>query len=76
MRGKRISFGEETLLQMCLKKDGKRIAFDPDLVVLHAVMPYKLRVSWFLSTAFILGRESWQFFAIKPSAFKNTELRC
>jgi len=70
MQGNRISYGEETRLQIQLKRDGKKIGFDPELIVEHAVVPYKLRTTWYLKAAFSDGIAYWQTFHLEPSPLK------
>lgn len=68
MKGNKLSYGEETLLQIQMRREGKRIGFDHQLVVDHAVMPDKMKVAWFFASAFIHGRDYWQIFDLKPRA--------
>jgi len=66
-RGDRFSYGEETLLQVRMRKEGKKIGFDPELMVDHVVMPHKLRVSWFFKSDFSHGKDYWRIFDTKPT---------
>ncbi len=59
MKGDVISYGEETYLQTKLRGSGYRIGYDPDLVIEHLVPAYKMRVGWFLFSAFSRGKVSW-----------------
>ena len=67
MRGKKISYGEETNLQIKMRKIGFKIGFDPDLVVEHLVDNYKYDIFWFLKSAYAIGRDSWATFELKPT---------
>jgi len=67
MRGRRISYGEEVLLQKRLRAAGGTVGFDPLLTVRHVVLPCKLRVAWLLRAAFAHGRDSWAIFEVTPS---------
>lgn len=66
MRGKKISYGEETNLQIKMRKMEFKIGFDPDLVVEHLVDNYKYDVFWFLKSAYANGRDSWAAFELIP----------
>ncbi len=68
MRGDTISYGEETYVQTLFRNAGKRIGYDPELVVRHLVPKHKMRVGWFLSSGFQRGKVSWQSVGKKPSA--------
>jgi glucosyl-dolichyl phosphate glucuronosyltransferase len=69
-KGNRFSYGEETLLQIRMGKQGKTIGFDHELIVDHVVMPDKMKVIWFFTSAFIHGKDYWLIFDLKPTAFK------
>jgi glycosyltransferase involved in cell wall biosynthesis len=57
MRGKRIAYGEEDLLQLKLLRLGFKLGFDPLLIVDHAVLPMKLKLSWQLMHWYAHGRD-------------------
>lgn len=57
MNGSTIAYGEETYLQQEARKLGYIPVYDPELVVDHAVLPYKLELSWFFTSHFALGRD-------------------
>jgi hypothetical protein len=57
MNGSAIAYGEETYLQEGARKLGHKPVYDPLLVVDHAVLPYKLELSWFFVSYFALGRD-------------------
>lgn len=61
MTGGKIAYGEETFLQQQLLKKGYCIGFDPQLVIDHAVMSHKLRLSWHLKNSYAKGRYSVSF---------------
>jgi glucosyl-dolichyl phosphate glucuronosyltransferase len=69
MRGGKISYGEETNLQIKMRKIGLKIGFDPDLVVEHLVDKYKYHFYWFLKSAYANGRDSWAIFELMPTWF-------
>ncbi len=57
MKGNKIGYGEETELQLRLKKNGYNIGFDPLLEVFHIIREDKLKLLWHLKSAFALGRD-------------------
>lgn len=59
MRGGRIGYGEETLLQVKLRRAGHAIGFDPDWRIEHRVKPEKQTVAWQLRSAWAWGRDGW-----------------
>lgn len=67
MRGKLRSYGEETLLQVRMRRAGLRIGFDPQLVVRHLVSQRKMTVSGLLHDSFAAGRDSFTAFDLEPS---------
>jgi glucosyl-dolichyl phosphate glucuronosyltransferase len=69
MRGGEIAYGEETNLQVKMRKVGLKIGFDPDLIVEHLVSDYKYNVYWFLKSAYANGRYSWAIFELIPTWF-------
>ena len=48
MKGDKILYGEETELQIRLKKDGESIYYVPDILVQHLVAPHKLHFWWLI----------------------------
>jgi glucosyl-dolichyl phosphate glucuronosyltransferase len=67
MTGKKIAYGEETLLQNRIRKENYKIGFDPELLIEHAVVKKKLNVFWFIKSAYANGRDSWDTFEVVPS---------
>ena len=59
MCGSAVAYGEETRLQIDLRKMGHKIGFDPELLIDHYVAPYKQHPSWFFKSAFRIGESSW-----------------
>ena len=57
MNGSTIAYGEETFLQRNAQQLGHQPAYDPNLIVDHAVLPYKLKLDWFFKSHFALGRD-------------------
>ncbi|WP_432821221.1 glycosyltransferase family 2 protein [Trichloromonas sp.] len=67
MKGRRLSYGEEVLLQQRLRAAGGTIGFDPELKVRHVILPHKLKVGWLLRASFAHGRDSWVIFDAVPT---------
>lgn len=59
MHGNRIAYGEETLLQILMRKSGIEIGYDPNWVIYHLVNRYKLSPWWFIKNGFASGRDAW-----------------
>jgi glucosyl-dolichyl phosphate glucuronosyltransferase len=57
MKGKLTGYGDETELQLRLKKQGFRIGFDPLLKVFHVIREDKLKLIWHLKSSFAHGRD-------------------
>jgi len=62
MAGGRIGYGEETRLQVELRRIGFRVAFYPDLRIEHLVPRHKQSVRWLLRSTYQHGVSSWQAF--------------
>ena len=58
MVGERIAYGEETYLQAHARARGIAVAYDPELIIYHVVMPRKLTVDWFFVSYFAAGRDA------------------
>ena len=56
MLGKQLGYGEETDLQSRIRKAGKKIAYDPEMIIYHLVPPHKMTVSWQLKSSFQMGK--------------------
>ncbi|MFZ5570628.1 MAG: glycosyltransferase family 2 protein [Thermodesulfobacteriota bacterium] len=67
MKGNKLAYGEETFLQNKLRSARYKIGFDPELLIEHAVVTYKMKVLWFLKSNYANGRDSWDTFDIVPS---------
>lgn len=74
MNGNKIAYGEETEVQVKIRKNGGIIFFDPDLIVDHYIDDYKLTVIWFLKSSYANGRDSWFTFHQKPSLYSLAKL--
>lgn len=59
MSGNQIAYGEETLLQIRMRKSGMKIGYDPNWVIFHLVNRYKLSLRWFIKSGFASGCGAW-----------------
>ena len=59
MTGKTVSYGEEVLLQVRMRKHGYVIGFDPELKIDHLVNIYKQTPFWFILSSYAVGRDHW-----------------
>ncbi|CAM2060581.1 glucosyl-dolichyl phosphate glucuronosyltransferase [Desulfovibrionales bacterium] len=66
MNGRRVAYGEETLAQLRLLKQGRRIGFDPEFKVEHRMLPHKLKLRWFLRSSWAVGRDTWDTLELHP----------
>jgi hypothetical protein len=71
MRGGKRSFGEETEMQVRMRKQGLRIGFDPELIVEHLVPLAKMDLGWMLRDGYAAGRDSWHTFEQTPSLWRK-----
>lgn len=60
MSGKKMSYGEETLLLVKMRRAGYVIGFDPDLNIDHLVNTYKLSPWWIIKSSYKRGLYYWQ----------------
>ncbi len=59
MSGNQIAYGEETLLQIRMRKSGMEIGYDPNWIMYHLVNRYKLSFWWFIKSGFASGCGAW-----------------
>jgi glycosyltransferase involved in cell wall biosynthesis len=62
MKGKKIAYGEETLLQVKIRKWGGQVGYDNELRVVHYIDNYKLSLLWFLKSSYANGKDHWVTF--------------
>jgi glycosyltransferase involved in cell wall biosynthesis len=67
MAGGRIGYGEETRLQIELRRRGYRVGGDPDLVVEHLVPMRKQSLLHLMRSAWAVGRDHWATFDAYPT---------
>jgi len=70
MKGKKVAYGEETLLQMEVNKLGIPIYYLPSIRVEHLVSEYKYSLSWLLKSSYQSGRSFYMTHGIKPGFVK------
>lgn len=58
MKGKTISYGEETRLQLTLSELGYMVYYVPNMIVKHYIAPYKMHIRWLISSVFAHGYAS------------------
>lgn len=69
MKGKNVAYGEETLLQIKLRKDGIELGYDPNWIMYHLVGKYKLTPWWFLISSYKSGKDFWIIYDKRPTLF-------
>ncbi|MDT8387663.1 MAG: glycosyltransferase family 2 protein [Thiogranum sp.] len=74
MSGESISYGEEVLLQVRMRKSGMSIGFDPELQIYHLVNAHKLTMLWFLKSAYANGLDDWDTFDKKVTWFEFAKI--
>ena len=57
MRGDKLGYAAENIVQDRLRQDGYSIGYDPDLHVDHVVMSQKLKLKWHLKSTYATGRD-------------------
>ena len=67
MTGETISYGEETHLQVRMRKNGYTVGYDPSLLIYHSVNPSQLNPSWHIRSAYAAGRVYWRAFDRRPT---------
>lgn len=56
MSGNKLSYGEETRLQIDLKRLGYEIFYVPTLKVKHLIAPEKMKLQWLIRSVYAVGR--------------------
>lgn len=57
MKGKKLGYAAENIVQINLREKGYKIGYDPNLYINHVVMPQKLQMMWHLKSAYSTGRD-------------------
>jgi GT2 family glycosyltransferase len=68
MTGAKISYGEETNLVNRMREYGMQVYYCPEMSVDHAILPYKLKLSWLLHSNFSNGYAGVTTFNYKGGA--------
>ena len=68
MTGNKTSYGEETNLVRRMKAKGWQIYYCPNIVVEHAILPYKLSLWWLLKSNYFNGKDGVKTFEHKGTA--------
>jgi glycosyltransferase involved in cell wall biosynthesis len=74
MRGRKIGYGEETLLQRRMRQRGFVIGFDPELYIQHIMLHNRLTVRWLLRSAYYHGFYYWETYEDRATGAKLTKL--
>ncbi len=67
MKGNKMAYGEETLLQCQMRKRGYKIGIIPSWHINHIVNRYKLKSNWFIKNGYVTGRDAWVTYGEKVS---------
>lgn len=62
MKGKKLGYAAENIVQSKLRDKGFKIGYDPELYIEHVVMPQKLKLNWHLKSAYATGRDGRRVF--------------
>ena len=57
MKGDKLGYAAENIVQIKLREKGYLIGYDPNLVIEHVVMLQKLKMIWHLKSAYATGRD-------------------
>ncbi len=57
MKGNKLGYAAENIVQDNLRKQGYTVGYDPNLSVDHVVMEQKLKIGWHLKSAYATGRD-------------------
>ncbi len=62
MKGKKIGYAAENIVQDQLRAKGYTIGYDPKLSIDHLVLPAKLKLSWHIRSAYATARDGREVF--------------
>jgi len=57
MKGTKLGYAAENIVQDKLRAQGYIIGYDPDLTIDHVVMSQKLKLTWHIQSAYATGRD-------------------
>ncbi|MEQ8562636.1 MAG: glycosyltransferase family 2 protein [Cytophagales bacterium] len=66
MKGNQVLYGEESAIQVKMKKKGFRVGFDPELLMDHLVPRYKMSPWWFVKSEYLKAKKSWLAYSVVP----------
>lgn len=69
MSGGKLSYGEETRLQIELKRQGHTIYYVPSIRVKHLLASEKMRLRWLMKSVYSVGKCSPETFGVERSIF-------
>ena len=72
MTGNKISYGEETHLQIRMREKGLSIGYSPFVLMEHLVAPYKLKLLWHIKSYYSHGRSNSGVWNVEPPGLLNT----
>jgi len=58
MKGNKIAYGEETILQVKMREKGFKLGYNPEIKIDHLVAKYKLKLAWHVKSSYAKGRDS------------------
>jgi glycosyltransferase involved in cell wall biosynthesis len=70
MKEDSLSYGEETEIQVKMRKIGHKIGLNENLIIHHLVPLKKQSFRWIIKSAFANGETYWKTFMIKPTKIK------
>lgn len=73
--GENQEYGEETELQQRAVTNGARLWYDPQLIIYHYTHPDRMRVRWFLQSAWFHGKAKAQLALSKTKTEHRSNLR-
>ena len=62
MKGEKIGYAAENIVQDKLRQHGCQVGYDPDLLINHVVAQHKLKLTWHIQSAYATGRDGWHVF--------------
>lgn len=68
MTGSKVSYGEETNLTLRMRECGRSVYYCHDMVVDHAILPYKQHLGWLLKSSFANGYDGVATFNYRAKA--------
>lgn len=79
MKGKKVGYAAENIVQYKLRKRGYKIGYDPELSIQHVVAKHKLDWKWHIRSMYATGRDGISVFEDQYNwngFFKNVKTIC